>query len=352
MRNVHVPIREGYEILIGPGLIREAGARIAGKFSPSRIAVITDSTVDALYADALLSSLEQAGFAPCKYVFPSGEASKNLSTYAKILEFLAEHGMDRKSLIVALGGGVTGDMAGFAAATYMRGIPYVQIPTTLLAAIDSSVGGKTAVDLRAGKNLVGAFHQPSLVLCDTAALETLSPEIFADGAAEAIKYGVLDSTALFQQICRNKIGADREEIIEKCVCIKRDYVAQDERDTGARQFLNLGHTIGHAIEACSNFTISHGHAVAIGMVLMARGAHRAGLLEEDYSQEIARAAAAFGLETRCPYDAKALYAAAGRDKKRGGASITLVLPEQIGKCRLEKVSMQTLGEIIRLGVDA
>ena len=157
MRNVHVPIREGYEILIGPGLIREAGARIAGKFSPSGIAVITDSTVDALYADALLSSLEQAGFAPCKYVFPAGEASKNLSTYAKILEFLAEHGMDRKSLIVALGGGVTGDMAGFAAATYMRGIPYVQIPTTLLAAIDSSVGGKTAVDLRAGKNLAGAF---------------------------------------------------------------------------------------------------------------------------------------------------------------------------------------------------
>ena len=347
MRNVHVPIREGYEILIGPGLIREAGARIAGKFSPSGIAVITDSTVDALYADALLSSLEQASFAPCKYVFPAGEASKNLSTYAKILEFLAE-----QSLIVALGGGVTGDMAGFAAATYMRGIPYVQIPTTLLAAIDSSVGGKTAVDLRAGKNLAGAFHQPSLVLCDTDALETLSPEIFADGAAEAIKYGVLDSTALFEQICRNKIGADREEIIEKCVCIKRDYVQEDERDTGARQFLNLGHTIGHAIEACSNFTISHGHAVAIGMVLMARGAHRAGLLEEDCSQEIARAAAAFGLKTRCPYDAKALYAAAGRDKKRGGASITLVLPEQIGKCRLEKVSMQTLGEIIRLGVDA
>lgn len=352
MRNVHVPVREGYEILIGPGLLQEAGAHIAQKFSPSSIAVITDSTVDALYAKTLLSSLENAGLSACKFVFPAGEASKNLSTYGKILEFLAVQGLDRKALIVALGGGVTGDMAGFAAATYMRGIPYVQIPTTLLAAIDSSVGGKTAVDLSAGKNLVGAFHQPSLVLCDTNALQTLSPEIFADGAAEAIKYGVLDSAALFEQIREGKIGADREEIIEKCVCIKRDYVVEDERDTGARQFLNLGHTIGHAIEACSNFTISHGHAVAIGMVLMARGAHRAGLLAEDCSEKIAQAAAVFGLDTRCPYDAGALYAAAGRDKKRGGSSITLVLPENIGKCRLEKVAMQTLGEIIRLGVGA
>ena len=352
MRNVHIPLREGYEILIGPGLLSQAGERIAEKFSPSRIAVITEGTVDALYADALLSSLQKAGLSPCKYVFPAGEASKTLATYADILEFLARHEMDRKSLIVALGGGVTGDMAGFAAATYMRGIPYVQIPTTLLAAIDSSVGGKTAVDLSAGKNLVGAFHQPSLVLCDTDTLETLSPEIFADGAAEAIKYGVLDSAALFAQIRDHKIGADREEIIEKCVSIKRDYVVEDERDTGARQFLNLVHTIGHAIEACSNFTISHGHAVAIGMVLMARGAHRAGLLAEDCSAEIAAAAAAFGLDTRCPYEAGALYAASLRDKKRGGASITLVLPEQIGKCRLEKVSMQTLGEIIRLGVEA
>ena len=160
---------------------------------------------------------------------------------------------------------------------------------------------------------------------------------------------MLDSRALFSQICSGKIQEDREEIIQKCVSIKRDYVVQDERDTGARQFLNLGHTIGHAIEACSSFSISHGHAVAMGMVRMARGAYRAGLLEEDCSGELAQAAAVFGMDTRCPYAPDALISAASRDKKRGGAFITLVLPEQIGKCRLQKVPMETLFQIIRLG---
>ena len=350
MRSVHIPVGPGYDILIGAALLSSTGRLIKEKCSPSRIALITDSTVDALYADAVLSSLAEAGLPACKFVFPAGEASKNLSVYGQILAFLSRQGRDRGSLIVALGGGVTGDMAGFAAATYLRGIPFVQIPTTLLAAIDSSVGGKTGVDLPSGKNLVGAFHQPLLVLCDTDTLSTLSPEIFADGAAEAIKYGVLDSPALFSQICAGKIQEDREEIIEKCVQIKRDYVAQDERDTGARQFLNLGHTIGHAIEACSNFSISHGHAVAMGMVAMARGAYRAGLLAQDCSAQIAEAAAVFGLNTACAYGAEALFTAAGQDKKRGGASITLVLPEQIGKCRLEKARMETLEKIIRLGV--
>lgn len=349
MRKVSVPVGAGYDILIGAGLLGQAGKLIAERFTPSRVAIITDSTVDKLYAHRLLSSLQEAGLCPCKYVFPAGERSKNLGVYGEILEFLASHELDRSSLIIALGGGVAGDMAGFAAATYMRGIPYVQIPTTLLAAIDSSVGGKTAVDLQSGKNLAGAFHQPSLVLCDTDVLETLPAQIFADGAAEAIKYGVLDSRALFSQICSGKIQEDREEIIQKCVSIKRDYVVQDERDTGARQFLNLGHTIGHAIEACSFFSISHGHAVAMGMVRMARGAYRAGLLEEDCSGELAQAAAVFGMDTRCPYAPDALISAASRDKKRGRAFITLVLPEQIGKCRLQKVPMETLFQIIRLG---
>ncbi len=352
MRSVHIPIRAGYDIFIGGGLLPKAGQYIAERFSPSKLAVITDSTVDALYGQVLVDALARAGLSACKFVFPAGEASKNLAVYGQILEFLAEQGLDRGSLILALGGGVTGDMAGFAAATYLRGVPFVQIPTTLLAAIDSSVGGKTAVDLSAGKNLAGAFHQPSLVLCDTDTLASLSPEFFADGAAEALKYGVLDSPELFAQIRDGKLQGDREEIIERCVCIKRDYVAQDERDTGARQFLNLGHTIGHAIEACSKFSISHGHTVAMGMALMARGAHRAGLLEEDCSAELAQAAAAFGLTARSPYGPEALITAAGRDKKRGGDSITLVLPERIGKCRLEKVRMEVLHQIIRLGVEA
>ncbi len=211
----------------------------------------------------------------------------------------------------------------------------MQIPTTLLAAIDSSVGGKTGVDLPSGKNLVGAFHQPLLVLCDTDTLSTLSPEIFADGAAEAIKYGVLDSPALFSQICAGKIQEDREEIIEKCVQIKRDYVAQDERDTGARQFLNLGHTIGHAIEACSNFPSprscrGHGHG-RHGPGRVPRRAFGAGLFCAN-----CRSLCCFRPKYRLRLRRGGAFTAAGQDKKRGGASITLVLPEQIGKCRLEK----------------
>lgn len=352
MKNVHVPVGSGYDICIGSGLLPKTGERIKEICAPSRVALITDSTVDALYAATVRDSLEEAGLPVCKFVFPAGESNKNLAVYSQVLAFLSQQGLDRKSLIVALGGGVTGDMAGFAAAAYLRGIPFVQIPTTLLAAIDSSVGGKTGVDLPSGKNLVGAFHQPSLVLCDTDTLSTLSPEIFADGAAEAIKYGVLDSPALFSQICTGKIAGDREEVIQKCVQIKRGYVIEDERDTGARQFLNLGHTIGHAIEACSDFSVAHGHAVAMGMVAMARGAHRAGFLKQDCSAQIAEAAAIFGLDTACPYGAAALFAAAGQDKKRGGGNITLVLPERIGTCRLEKVPMETLGEIICLGVGA
>ena len=253
MRSVTVKTSATYEVLIGSGLLQKAGEAVKKVISPCKAAIVTDSTVVHLYEETVRQSLTEAGFSVCTFVFPAGEASKNIHTLSHLLEFLAKEEMTRTDLIVALGGGVTGDLAGFGAAVYLRGIPFVQIPTTFLAAIDSSVGGKTAVDLEAGKNLAGAFYQPKRVLCDTDVLQTLPEVVFADGIAEALKYGVLGDAALFEKIAGGDFRQDLEEIIETCVSMKRDVVEEDEFDTGKRQLLNLGHTFGHAIEQKSHF---------------------------------------------------------------------------------------------------
>ena len=252
---------------------------------------------------------------------------------------------------MALGGGVTGDMAGFAASCYLRGVPFVQLPTTFLAAVDSSVGGKTAVDLRAGKNLCGAFHQPSLVLCDTDTLSTLPAEIFADGAAEALKAGLLCDETLFAKMETGKYQAEIAPIIGRCVEIKAQLVEEDERDTGARQLLNLGHTMGHAAEKISNFSLSHGHAVAMGMAAMARAAERLGICGP-CSDRIAAALMKNGLPAICPYGAEDLVSAALSDKKRSGGKINLVLPKRIGECMLYPVEVTELARIFALGLEA
>ena len=287
-------------------------------------------------------SLIQNGFAVRKYVFPHGESSKNWQMLGDILEYMAGEQLTRGDIVVALGGGVTGDMAGFAAAVYARGIRFVQIPTTLLAAVDSSVGGKTAVDLTAAKNLAGAFCQPSLVLIDCDVLETLPEELIADGAAEIIKYGVLADKELFDLMKQGGLMENLEEIVEKCVSIKRDVVAEDEFDNGKRQLLNLGHTLGHAVEKNSGFTLSHGKCVSIGMVLIAGAAWRRGYTKKNLAPLIAEAARAYGLptETDCPPEEIARTALV--DKKRRGGSITLVVPREIGECELVKVPVSEL----------
>ena len=240
-------------------------------------------------------------------------------------------------------------MAGFAAATYLRGIPFVQFPTTLLAMVDSSVGGKTGADLSIGKNLIGAFHQPSAVFCDTNTLQTLPDNIFADGCAEVIKYGYINDPILLEML-KKPFAAAPDEIIARCVANKRDLVEADERDTGARQLLNLGHTAAHAIEMLSNFTISHGSAVAIGMVLMAKAAVAAGLCEQDVPAHMEAMLKAYHLPTECKSGAKELAKVALSDKKRKGDSITLVLPERIGSSRLYPVPADTLAAFFKGGL--
>ena len=335
MERVRVTASRSYDVLIGPGLMEKAGELTAAVHAPCRAAVITDDTVAGLFGDTVTESLRAAGFAPCLWAFPHGEKHKNMDTLSKALDFLGESRVSRGDLVVALGGGVPGDLAGFAAAVYCRGTAFVQIPTTLLAAVDSSVGGKTAVDLPSGKNMAGAFHQPEIVICDTDVLSDLPKELLRDGAAEIIKYGVLTDESLFSDMASGAWKQKMEETVAACVAIKRDYVAEDERDTGARQFLNLGHTFGHAVEKVSGFSLTHGQCVAIGMVMAAKAAGMD-------ASAIECACHACGLPTESPYPAERLAQAALNDKKRRGGRITLVLPEAIGRCRLETVDVEEL----------
>ena len=351
IRTIPVGVAPAYEVSIGPGLLETCGQRLKPLLGECRVAVITDSTVAPLYLETVLQSLEQAGFATCSHVFPAGEGHKTLSTLSELLEFLASQHLTRTDCVAALGGGVTGDMAGFAAAVYLRGIRCVQLPTTLLAAVDSSVGGKTAVDLTAGKNLAGAFSQPAAVLCDTDCLKSLPADVFADGAAEAIKTGVLCDETLFALFEDGTLTADPGEVIARCIAYKAGVVERDEKELGERKLLNLGHTVGHAIEKCSGFTIPHGHAVAAGLAIMARAAETLGWTEEPLAGRIAACLERNGLPTGTDYTAEALARAALSDKKRAGDTITVVVPRRIGECELKKLPVRELPGLIAAGLE-
>lgn len=352
MRSVTVKTSATYEVLIGSGLLQKAGEAVKKVISPCKAAIVTDSTVVHLYEETVRKSLTEAGFSVCTFVFPAGEASKNIHTLSHLLEFLAQEEMTRTDLIVALGGGVTGDLAGFGAAVYLRGIPFVQIPTTFLAAIDSSVGGKTAVDLEAGKNLAGAFYQPKLVLCDTDVLQTLPEVVFADGIAEALKYGVLGDAALFEKIAGGDFRQDLEEIIETCVSMKRDVVEEDEFDTGKRQLLNLGHTFGHAIEQKSHFQMTHGHAVAIGMHLIAKAAEAKGIAEKGTAAAIAKALEQNQLPKETEFSPAEVAEGTLRDKKRRGGTISFVFPKKIGDCEIVKIPVEEVEALARTAMES
>lgn len=352
MRSVTVKTSATYEVLIGSGLLQKAGEAVKKVISPCKAAIVTDSTVVHLYEETVRKSLTEAGFSVCTFVFPAGEASKNIHTLSHLLEFLAKEEMTRTDMIVALGGGVTGDLAGFGAAVYLRGIPFVQIPTTFLAAIDSSVGGKTAVDLEAGKNLAGAFYQPKLVLCDTDVLQTLPEVVFADGIAEALKYGVLGDAALFEKIAGGDFRQDLEEIIETCVSMKRDVVEEDEFDTGKRQLLNLGHTFGHAIEQKSHFQMTHGHAVAIGMHLIAKAAEAKGIAEKGTAATIAKALEQNQLPKETEFSPAEVAEGTLRDKKRRGGTIRFVFPKKIGACEIVKIPVEEVEALARTAMES
>lgn len=338
-----------YDVCIGSGLLGAAGNLALTAGIKARAAVITDSNVDALYANALIASLNEAGIMTLKYVFEAGESSKNTHTLAEGLNFLGENRLTRADAVFALGGGVTGDLAGLCAALYMRGIKSVQVPTTLLAAVDSSVGGKTAVDLKAGKNLVGTFYQPDLVICDIGTFTTLPESEIANGFAEVIKYGVIrDAALLDNSVLRS---APNEEIVARCVEIKSEIVAADERDAGERQLLNFGHTFGHAVECASAYTVAHGSAVAAGMVIMTAACVKKNICGESCLHALKNALAARGLLFRTPYDADALFSAVLSDKKRAADTITLIVVRALGFCERRTVPLSEAKEMLALGLE-
>ena len=351
VQTIEVHTQPAYEVTIGAGLLRTCGGRLRAVLGECRVAVIADSNVAPLYLDTVCGSLRDAGFDVCSYVFPAGEGNKNFTTLSAILEFLAQSQLTRSDCVAALGGGVTGDMAGFAAASYLRGIRYVQLPTTLLSAVDSSVGGKTAIDLAAGKNLAGAFLQPAAVLCDTDCLKTLPAAVFADGAAEAIKTGVLSDEALFSLFEDGTLATAPEEVVARCIRYKAGVVERDEKEQGERRKLNLGHTIGHAIEKCSGYAIPHGHAVAAGLAIMARASERLGWAEPGTAACIAACLKKNALPVETDYSAAALAKAALADKKRTGDAITLVIPQRIGACVLKKMPVTDLLSIVAAGLE-
>lgn len=350
MRTVTVNASKSYDILIGSGLLPTIGNEAKKLGKAKNICVVSESTVYPLHGAVVESSLKDAGFHVVSFVFPAGEVSKNGNTYLELLNFLAESKLTRSDIIVALGGGVVGDLAGFAAATFLRGIRFIQVPTTLLAAVDSSVGGKTAIDLPAGKNLAGAFCQPSLVLCDTDTLNTLPVDIFRDGCAEVIKYGVIYDKAFFNYLAESGLNFDREAVIERCVQLKRDVVMEDEFDTGMRMKLNLGHTIGHGVEAKSNFGLSHGKSVAIGLAIVCRAAAKKGILGVDESASIQDTLNAYGLPIRTDYEAESLYHYMLSDKKRSGGTIPLIIPTTIGSCNIVPTPVEELMSFIESGL--
>lgn len=350
MITIEVKASRAYHVIIGSGLLPTLGQRITEVKKAAKAALVSDSNVFPLYGQTVITSLQQAGVEVVSFVFPAGEESKNPQTYLELLNFLAENQLTRSDCLVALGGGVVGDLTGFAAATYLRGIAYVQVPTTLLAAVDSSVGGKTAIDLPTGKNLVGAFCQPILVLCDTDTLHTLPEDIFRDGCAEVIKYGVLYDPSLFAHLEEKGIAFDREAVIARCVELKRDVVMEDEFDTGVRMKLNLGHTIGHGVEAQSNYSVSHGKAVAIGMCIVARAAASAGYCLPAVRDQIIATVTAFGLPGTTDYGAEALFCSALSDKKRSGSHVDLIVPYGIGDCRILPMKLDEIKSFIQAGL--
>ena len=350
MKTVEVDAAVRYNIVIDKGILPKSGDMIKEVTSAERVAVITDDTVDKLYSDVVMKSLSDAGFETFKFVFPHGEKSKNISTFSSILEFLAESGLTRTDALVALGGGVVGDVAGFAAASYLRGIDFIQIPTTLLACVDSSVGGKTAIDLKAGKNLAGAFYQPKLVIADFETLSTLTDGIFADGMAEVIKYGVVFDKAFFEFLRDNEAKDNLEYVITRCVELKRDIVNADEKEKGVRALLNFGHTVGHAIEKCSGYKIPHGSAVAVGMVIISRAEYKCYFCDENYTDIIASLNKKYSLPVSTDFSASELSSAAMADKKRSGDKIKLIIPESLGNCVIKSVPTSELEKIIGEGL--
>ncbi|XVG95886.1 3-dehydroquinate synthase [Eubacteriales bacterium KG125] len=338
MKKYEISTANPYNIYVAEGILSNSGKLINEILEPCKIAIITDTNVNGLYSQVFITSLIEHGFEVSKIIFPSGEHSKNINTYSNLLEALADEGISRSDAIAALGGGVVGDISGFAAATYMRGIKYIHIPTSFVASIDSSIGGKTGINLLSGKNLAGAFWQPSLVICDPKVLETLpEPQLF-EGVAEAIKIGITSDSGLINKVLEHEYTY----VIERAISIKKSIVEADERDVGLRQILNFGHTIGHCIEKASSYNISHGNAVAKGMAAEAKASALMGFTSQETADEIAEILEKAGFDLSIDYKLDDLYHYALLDKKISMGKITIVVPNKVGQCHLAKISVPEL----------
>ncbi len=338
---VSTPTRS-YDVMIGSGILKDLGTVVRSVTSAGRCILVSGENVFPLYGEIAMQSLRDAGLAVNEIVFPSGEKTKCMACYEELLNFAANCQITRSDCFIALGGGVTGDLTGFAAATWQRGIPYIQIPTTLLAAVDSSVGGKTAVNLHSGKNQVGAFWQPSAVLCDTQLLDTLPPRETAAGCAEVIKYAVLGDADLFESLRCNDSSV--EDIIETCVRMKAEIVGEDEFDNGQRRMLNLGHSFGHAVEQKSDYELLHGEAVAIGLAMICRAAFRQEMMDAASRDAVIELLKSRQLPTECPYSPEELYPFLFSDKKISAGCLHLIVPNSIGWCSDVPVSAEDLRE--------
>ena len=350
IKTIHINTAKAYDVHIGPGITVQMGSLLPEKIlrvgrTGGRAVLITDENVKPLYGSRVTGQLESLGFSVLSAVVPAGEEAKSGQQYLRLLSWMAAEHVSRSDVIFALGGGVVGDLSGFLAATYQRGMEFVQFPTTLLAAVDSSVGGKTAINLPEGKNLVGAFKQPACVIMDTDTLKSLPAAVFADGWAEIIKYGMIWDAELFH----NLRDMDLAEIIARCVDIKRQVVVQDELDQGLRNILNFGHTVGHSIEKNSRFEISHGSAVAMGMAIVTEAAEKTGFCSAGTAKELGALLKAYGLPAEAPFTMEQIVEGIRSDKKIDGQAISLILPRAVGCCVIEKMSVAEAQQFLREG---
>ena len=348
-----------YRVLVGTFLLEQVGDLTRSVCADaSHALIISDSNVAPLYAAPVSEGLKAAGFAVAIATFEAGEAHKNMQTYAGLLERCAQEELTRSDVIIALGGGVVGDMAGFVAASYMRGIPFIQVPTTLLAMVDSSVGGKTAVDLAHGKNLAGAFWQPRLVIADIGCLGTLSDAQFAEGCGEVVKHAMIADADLFDELERTPLTLELVKtdlaraawLITRNIDIKRAVVVEDEKEAGLRKLLNFGHTIGHGVEAAEDFQLGHGACVAIGMVAIASASVTAGVCPDELPERLASLLKAHGLNLVFNASDEKIFEAALHDKKRKGDVIDLVVPRSIGAASLAPTPLEEFRRILEVGL--
>ena len=345
---------DSYQIYVGHHLLTQAGKLIRSHTSGSKILLVTHPDLNKLYGSELLTSLESAGYSVTSVTVSTGEHAKSFESYQKLVSILAEHRFTREDIVVGLGGGVIGDLAGFVAATYMRGCALVHIPTSLLAMIDSSIGGKTAIDLPFGKNLVGAFYNPRAVIVDLELLNSIPAPLLQDSCGELIKYGVLSGHELFNKIslARNPVQvinvSCRQELIQACIEIKKSVVEADFKEAGSRKLLNLGHTLGHAIETLSNFELGHGSCVAAGTAMMAKACFKLGLCSYEDAENIIALTQAYDLPTSTSFTVEELYNAALHDKKSHTDSIDVALIYGIGDVRIERKSFAEIKRLIEL----